>query len=130
MTTIALEGMEFYAYHGFYDEETKIGTTFIVDIEVRMIFSKGASSDALEGTVNYETIYFICKQEMKKTSKLLENVAYRIIGRLKSQFGQISSMKVCIKKMNPPLGGKVHSAIVTIDTKQGGKGDGLMGMFG
>ncbi len=117
MTTITLEGMEFYAYHGFYDEEAKIGTTFIVDVEVRMSFVKGAASDALEGTVNYETIYFICKKEMKQTSKLLENVAYRIIGRMRAQFGsRIKSMLVRIKKLNPPLGGKVRCAIVEIDT--------------
>jgi len=32
--TIGLEGMEFFAYHGFYTEEQKIGTTFIVDVYI------------------------------------------------------------------------------------------------
>lgn len=116
MTRIALEGMEFYAYHGFYDEESKMGGTFIVDVEVILKQSKGAASDALEYTVNYETIYFICKKEMKITSKLIENVAHRIMGKLKFQFwNQVESMKVRIRKQHPPLGGKVGSAVVEIE---------------
>lgn len=123
MTTIALEGMEFYAYHGFYDEETKIGTTFIVDIEVSMSFAQGAASDSLEGTINYETIYFICKKEMKQTSRLIENVAHRIIQRINFQFSsQVSAITVRIKKMTPPLGGKVRCATVEISTGGGGGG--------
>lgn len=115
MTRIALEGMEFYAYHGFYDEETKMGGTFIVDVEVLLKQSKGAASDALEHTVNYETIYFICKKEMKQSSKLIENVAHRIMAQLKFQFWQqVESIKVRIRKQNPPLGGKVGCAVVEI----------------
>jgi dihydroneopterin aldolase len=31
---IGLEGMEFYAYHGVYEEERKIGGKYIVDVLV------------------------------------------------------------------------------------------------
>jgi dihydroneopterin aldolase len=34
MGKILLEGMEFFAYHGHYEEEQIIGTKFIVDIEI------------------------------------------------------------------------------------------------
>ncbi|MEM9990647.1 MAG: dihydroneopterin aldolase [Bacteroidota bacterium] len=115
MTRIALEGMEFYAYHGFYEEESKMGGTFIVDVDVNLNASKGAASDALEHTINYETIYFICKKEMKKTSKLIENVAHRILNQLKFQFGINHHINVRIRKLHPPLGGKVAAAVVEIE---------------
>ena len=31
MSMIAIEGMEFYSYHGCFKEEKEIGTHFIVD---------------------------------------------------------------------------------------------------
>ena len=36
MYTISLENLEFYAYHGYYQEENLIGTNFIVDIHVKI----------------------------------------------------------------------------------------------
>ncbi|RZK29989.1 MAG: dihydroneopterin aldolase, partial [Hymenobacter sp.] len=32
MGQIALEGLEFFAFHGYYDEEQKIGNKYGVDI--------------------------------------------------------------------------------------------------
>ena len=69
MSKVALEGMQFYAFHGFYEEEQLIGNYFVVDVYVDTNFMGAAQSDDLGGTVNYETIYFICRLEMKKTSK-------------------------------------------------------------
>ena len=34
MATIALEGMRFYAYHGYYEEERILGNEFILDVYV------------------------------------------------------------------------------------------------
>ena len=34
MATIALEGMRFYAYHGYYEEERTLGNEFILDVYV------------------------------------------------------------------------------------------------
>ena len=36
LTTIFLTGMRFYAYHGCFEEEQKIGTHFIADVTSRM----------------------------------------------------------------------------------------------
>lgn len=32
--TISLEGLEFFAYHGFYDEEQKVGNKYSLDITI------------------------------------------------------------------------------------------------
>ena len=37
MITIAIQGAEFFAFHGFYAEEQKLGTKFIVDVEVHFM---------------------------------------------------------------------------------------------
>lgn len=116
MAVIALEGMHFFAYHGYYEEEQKMGGDFIIDVYVTTNTALAAQKDDLEGTINYETIYFICKTEMKKTSKMIENVAQRIIDRLHFILGdRTQNIKVRLTKLNPPLGGKVKSASIELE---------------
>jgi len=119
MATIALEGMRFYAYHGFYQEEQQIGTYFVVDVQIETTFNRKVYTDDLNSTINYETVYFICKAAMKKPSKLIETVAARIIVGLKRQFhsNRVGNITVSIKKENPPLGGEVANAKVELDSE-------------
>ena len=86
MAQIALEGMRFYAYHGFYSEERMVGTHFEVDVYIETTFSRKVYMDDLYSTINYETVYFICKAAMKKPALLIETVAGRIILGLKKHF--------------------------------------------
>jgi len=119
MATIALEGMRFYAYHGFYPEERKTGTHYEVDVTIETSFSRKVYTDDLYSTINYETVYFICKTAMKKPSKLIETVAARIIVGLKKQFhsAKLGNIIVRIRKENPPLGGEVANAMVELDSE-------------
>ncbi len=117
MPLIALEGMRFYAYHGYYSEENLLGGEYMVDVYVESSLHEGQKSDELEGTVNYEEIYEICSNEMKINSKLIENVGERILCELSSKIKGISSIKVRISKFNPPLGGQVKRSFVEIEKK-------------
>ena len=103
MGIIALEGMEFYAYHGFYEEEQLIGGDYVVDVYLHTDFNLGAREDILDGTVNYETIFRIVKVEMNKNSKLLESIAQRIVHSIINICTSIQSIKVRLTKKNPPL---------------------------
>lgn len=129
MSKVALEGMQFYAFHGYYEEERLMGTYFIVDVYVDTNFMMAASTDDLGGTVNYETIYFICRVEMKRTAKLIETVAQRIHNKLSALFTSASGITVRISKMNPPLGGPVARSFVEVGGGAVGGGGGLGGGF-
>jgi len=107
MGKIILERMEFFAYHGCFHEEQIIGTTFLVDLELEVDTSKAEQSDHLEDTINYQIVYGLIRHEMEQKSQLLENVAHRILDSVKTTFPEISSARVKISKVNPPLGGKV-----------------------
>lgn len=115
MSVIALEGMRFFAYHGFYEEEQILGGEYIVDVTITTSFTKAAVDDDLYKTINYETVYLICEANMRKRSKLIEAVAGRIALDIKFQFKNIRELKVSIKKLNPPLGGRVDAARVEVD---------------
>ena len=61
---IALEGLEFHAFHGVYPHERESGNYFEVDIAVETDFTLAAREDTLEGTVNYELLFRIVKEEI------------------------------------------------------------------
>ena len=65
-------------------------------------------NDDLKTTVDYQKVYVLVKEQMEIRSKLLENVCWRIITAVKSQFPQIDKIKVNVSKMHPPIGGKVE----------------------
>ena len=112
--TVALEGLEFHAFHGVYPHERESGNWFIVDISVETDFSKSAASDDLSGTVNYEVLFRIIKDEMEKPSKLLETVAIRIVSDVLNELPAANSVDLKISKQNPPIGGKCQRASVHI----------------
>ncbi len=113
-TTIHLRRMEFFAYHGCRPEERLTGNYFYVDISVVADVSKAIHSDKLEDTVNYQLIYDIVKREMAQPANLLEHLAGRIAGVLREELKQVEHVTVSVAKNNPPLGGKVESAVFQI----------------
>jgi len=110
-TIIAIEKAEFYAFHGYYAEEQKTGNTFILDAQVA-IKSFDSDDDNIMDTVNYETLYRICAEEMANTQKLLETVVFNILTRYKEDLSHVTSGKVRMEKIGPQLGGKVGKAVV------------------
>jgi len=114
MSTISIEGMEFHAYHGCFAEEQVIGNAFIVDLHLDTETSSSEQSDDLDETVNYAEVYNLVKEQMVIKSKLLEHVGRRILDAVLERYQEIDFMEVKISKLNPPVGGKVHSVSVTI----------------
>jgi 7,8-dihydroneopterin aldolase/epimerase/oxygenase len=114
MGKIILEQMEFYAYHGCFQEEQIIGNRFIVNLELETNTAAAEISDKLSDTVNYQQVYNLVKAEMETKSHLLENIARRIVDKVMSAFPVISGIKLRISKMNPPLGGKMNAVSVEL----------------
>ncbi len=114
MGIIKIEGMEFYAFHGCSKDEQKVGNHFWVDVFIETNLQKPSLTDNLNDTINYQLIYFAVKNEMQKTSHLLENVASRILQTLCTEFSAIEKIAVTVSKLNPPLGGKVQKVSVTL----------------
>jgi len=110
---IGIEKAEFFAYHGYYEEERKSGNTFLINAWVEKAMYKTDNSQVeLDQTFNYELIFKICAQEMRKTQYLLETVALNILDGFENTFPDASGMFIRIDKMGPHLGGKVGSSFV------------------
>lgn len=111
---ISLEGLSFYAYHGYYEEERKSGNRFSVDIKVTVYIEESSDFDRLDNTVDYEALYAIVKSEMTKQSKLLENLGKNIIDEVFNVIPSIQSAEVSIAKYSPPIGGPCNQSKVTL----------------
>ena len=114
MGQIRLNGMEFYAYHGYYHEEQIIGNRFSVDLMLETDTDKASNSDDLNDALNYAEVYESVKHEMNIRSHLLEHVAGRILDNIFARFPQLRQAEVKVTKFNPPLGGQVESVSVII----------------
>jgi dihydroneopterin aldolase len=114
MGTIHLEEMEFYSFHGHYKEEQIVGNKFLVDLILETDMSKASKTDDLHDAVNYQTAYKLVKREMEKKSKLLENIALRILNAVYAELPGVTTTTVTIRKMNPSMGGKMRSVNVSL----------------
>lgn len=112
---IQLRGMKFYAYHGALMQETLVGGSFLVDLSFSLPHLKALTSDNLDDTINYASVYEIIKNEVNIPSRLLEHLAGRILNALKSHFPDISELRLKISKLNPPMEGEIDSACVVIE---------------
>ena len=115
MGLIQIEGMEFYAYHGHFEEERIVGNDFVIDLTLETNLEPAAHSDDIDDAVNYQEIYNLIKEEMKVKSALLENIADRIIEAIYIEFAdQVEFVKVKVSKMNPPLNGKIRNVSIVM----------------
>jgi 7,8-dihydroneopterin aldolase/epimerase/oxygenase len=115
---ISLEGLEFHAYHGVYPHERDSGNWFEVDVAIETDFTSGAQHDELSGTVNYETVFKLVKEEMEKPSKLLETVAENIVTSILTSLPSVATIDVKLSKLNPPIGGKCRKASIQISRQR------------
>lgn len=112
---IQIAGMEFYAHHGCFEEERKVGTRFKVDVVFYCDVEKAAQKDDLSRTVNYQEVYLLVKEVMQESCNLLETLACKILRLLQKNYPVISKAAVTVYKMNPPLGGQTAFTSVTVE---------------
>lgn len=122
MGKIVIEEMEFYAFHGHYQEEQIVGNRFLVDLEMDADLSGAAASDNLNDAVNYQQAYQIIKNEMRRTkSNLLENIGKRILDALFAEMDGIEKATIRVRKLNPPMGGPIKSVGIKMSRKSKSK---------
>ena len=121
MGKILLENIRCYSFHGCLKEEAAIGSDYRVDLSVIADLKKSARTDRLEDTVDYVLLNKVVKEEMGIPSKLLENVAHRIISSIFKVELRVKKCSVQITKLNPPINGDVVGVSVKLTQKKDSK---------
>ncbi|WP_185864246.1 dihydroneopterin aldolase [Blattabacterium cuenoti] len=116
MGRIILENIKLFGFHGCMPEEKYVGSNYTINIEIELDIYDASITDDLSKTINYVHLYSIIKEEMKINSKLIENVAKRIIDKINFKFHKMikySKIKLC--KENPPLNNNVDRVCIIIE---------------
>jgi dihydroneopterin aldolase len=118
---IKVENIRVFAYHGCLKEESKIGSDYLVSLEVKANLKQSAASDLLHDTVDYVFLNKIVREEMLKPTHLLETVAKRILIRIFNEDNSVKKATVWVSKLNPPIGGDVEKVTIMMTEKRKNK---------
>lgn len=115
MDKILFQGMRFYAYHGVYPEENRLGQIYVVDVEAHLDLSRAGKSDRLEDTLDYSLIYKEVEQVVTgQKYRLIERVAEAVAEKLLHLFPALEAVKVRVTKPRPPIVGHFDHVAVEI----------------
>jgi len=113
--TREVNGIKVYAFHGCLPEEGRVGGNYVVDVMLNTDFTEAAEKDILSKTIDYVIVNKIVIEEMAIRSKLIEHVGQRIYLRLKKEISGITSLRLKITKICPPINGDVDNVAIVIE---------------
>ncbi len=115
MHKIHLEAIQLFAYHGCLPEEALIGSNYTIDVMMETDFTAAALADDLSQTIDYCVVFNIVKEEMAIRANLLENVALRMVNRLKRELKDLNKVAITVTKLNPPMNGNVKGVSIIVE---------------
>lgn len=113
-SSIFIDRMRLYAFHGVLLQERQVGGEFTVDLRVHYNIYKAMESDDVADTLNYALLLELVKREMACPSSLLEHVVGRIGKAVFKEFPLAESIDLTLTKLNPPMGADSAGAGVSV----------------
>ncbi|MFM6949267.1 MAG: dihydroneopterin aldolase [Aquirufa sp.] len=113
---VNLENLRFFAFHGFFPEERILGNWYLINLHITL-HSDREIKDVLGQTLDYGSLYAVCKEVMNDPVDLLETVVERIVERIKFLSDQIAEINLELFKENPPLGQSSGKSSISIHLK-------------
>ncbi len=81
--TLMLHGLRFFGHHGNGEAERRMGSHFVVDLDLSTDFARAAASDRLDDTISYPKIYELVRGLTEQTEfHLLEALVARLAREL------------------------------------------------
>lgn len=104
MDTLTLKGLRFEAFHGYFEEERKLGNLFETDLTFHGNFRQAGETDDLSLTIDYQKAEEIVRSVMEGPPvSLIETLCRNTGEKLFAEFENANRIEVVIRKMNPPL---------------------------
>lgn len=116
MDQIRITGLEVYAHHGVYPEETRLGQKFRVDAVLRLSTREAGQEDDLTKSVNYgEVSHFITKFLTEHTYRLIEAAIEELAHALLLEYELVRGVTLTLHKPEAPIGLPIADVAVCID---------------
>jgi 7,8-dihydroneopterin aldolase/epimerase/oxygenase len=114
MDKMKLHRMEYYGYHGVFEEERKLGQRYYIDLELELDLRGAGLQDDLDQTVNYAEVHALVKKIVEtKSFKLIEALAEHIASSVLDTYTVINAVTVKVTKPHPPF--DIHFQGVTVE---------------
>lgn len=115
MDTIHIYGLDIYAHHGVFPEETRLGQRFLVNAVLHTDMSEAGRTDQLDQTTNYgEVCHFITDFLQANTFRLLEAAAEQTAHGILTRFPLIHKVELEIQKPSAPIGLPLQTVSVRV----------------
>ena len=101
---IRIRGLRIFAHHGVFQEETRLGQTFVVNATLYTSTREGGLLDSLEDTISYADVcLFLTDYLQKNTWKLLEAAVEHTCRALLQQFPLLRGVELELEKPSAPI---------------------------
>lgn len=110
-----MQNCAFFAHHGVFEEEKKLGQRFYVDAVLTVDPGSSLDNDDIEGTVHYGIVFSTIEKIITGTRRyLIESLAQDVAKALCVQFPQIQRAEITVRKPNAPVAGVLDYVEVTV----------------
>ncbi len=101
---VAIEGIQFYAYHGHRSEENTLGQRFELSVQAYLDLAPAGRSDNLEETLNYQALHqLVTEWVTSHRFRLLERLAHGLAEEIFRTFPLVDALQLCVRKLSPPI---------------------------
>lgn len=100
---IIIKDLILFGYHGVHPLEKKVGTSFIMNINIDLAVNHSIQSIA--DTLDYAKVFEVVKQEFNQVEDLLEILLERIASAIRQLSVNITRIDMTLEKQNAPIVG-------------------------
>lgn len=101
---ICIRGLRIFAHHGVYEEETRLGQTFVVNASLFTSTRKGGMRDCLDDTISYADVcLFLTDYLQQNTWKLLEAAVEHTSRALLLRYPLLQKVELQLEKPSAPI---------------------------
>ncbi len=112
MLTISLQSLRIHGPHGLYPEEAARGNDFEVDVEARLPARISDEWPLIDYARMAEIVRIVIEGERVP---LLEMLVRDIWKRIRAEWPQLLHIKVCVRKLHPPMNVQVKASQVCFE---------------
>jgi dihydroneopterin aldolase len=112
MLTVSLHCIRTHGPHGLYPEEAVRGNDFEIDVDVRLPATINDNWPLIDYARINEIVRIIMHGE---PVPLLEMLVRSIWQNIRKEWPHLTHIKVCIRKLHPPMEGDVKAAQVCFE---------------
>ena len=117
MLSIHLHQLQFFAYHGIYEEERISGNHF--EVNVRIDYQPNIIPvKHLSDSIDYVQVYELVKKRMAIPTPLLETLVTELADQFLATFLKAEVVFISIKKLHPPIQDIEGSVGVSFELKR------------